>query len=98
MRPVANLANLYDSSSIVMNVTQKNILKDRWEKSLLSNNSTLNINLRLSNTWKEKFRSVKTQSFQPDCRYISHNIVNTVLYATISTDYKSRNWNTILRL
>ena len=28
MPPVTNLANVYDSSPIAMNVTQKNILKD----------------------------------------------------------------------
>ena len=35
MRPVANLANVYDGLPIVMNVTQKNILKDRWKKTFV---------------------------------------------------------------
>ena len=35
MRPVANLANVYDSLPISMNVTQKNILKDPWEKTFV---------------------------------------------------------------
>ena len=49
MRPVVNLANVYDSLPIAMNITQKISSKIDGKKRLLSNNLTLNINLRANN-------------------------------------------------